>query len=42
MSWTDFALARQLIAEERIGTAVRRAQSSEDAAFSAAAKHLSR
>jgi hypothetical protein len=33
MSWLQFALARQLLSEERIGTAVRQAAADEDAEF---------
>jgi hypothetical protein len=33
MSWPQFALARQLLSEERIGTAVRQAAADEDAEF---------
>lgn len=31
MTWEDFAAARQVLAEERIGSAIRTAQRAEDA-----------
>jgi hypothetical protein len=31
MTWADFAAARQVLAEERIGSAIRTAQRAEDA-----------
>lgn len=35
MTWEDFFLARQLLAEETVGQNVRNAQAAEDAAFRA-------
>lgn len=37
MTWREFALSRQLIAEERYGKAARRALDEEDAAWAATA-----
>ncbi len=42
MDWTEFSIARQLLAEERVGTRVREAEAAEDAAFAAAKAALSR
>lgn len=42
MSWPDFLLARQLLAEERVGARVREASHEEDGDFAAAASILSR
>ena len=42
MSWSDFMAARQLLAEERVGTRVREAAHEEDGDFAAAASVLSR
>ena len=39
MDWTDYHLARQLLAEEKVGTRTRQAEADEDGAF-AAAKNL--
>ncbi len=40
MTWQQFALSRQYVAEERVGKAARAAVAAEDSAFSAAAKAL--
>jgi hypothetical protein len=40
MTWEEFAVARQLLAEETLGRAVRRVEAEEDAAFAAAARYL--
>lgn len=40
MSHQEFALARQLIAEERVGKAARAVVAEEDAAFADASKKL--
>jgi hypothetical protein len=42
MTWQDFALACQLLVEERIGTRVREAKAAEEAKFKAAAATLPR
>lgn len=42
MSWEDYALARQLLLEERIGTRIREAKRDEDTTARAAAKAISR
>jgi hypothetical protein len=42
MTWTEYALARQLLVEERIGTRIREAQHAEAAQARAASKALSR
>lgn len=42
MSWQDYALARQHLVEQRIGTRVRQAKAEEDASASAARKALSK
>ena len=36
MTWKDYALARQLLVEERIGTRIREAQAAEDRKFKSA------
>ncbi len=36
MDWKDFALARQLLVEERIGTRIREAKAAEDHKFKSA------
>ena len=35
MDWEEFQMARQVLAEERVGTRVRSAQAEEDAEFAA-------
>ena len=42
MTWGDYNAARQLIAEERVGTRARASAALEDAAFSAARQALTR
>lgn len=42
MTWQDYALARQLLVEERIGTRIREAKAAEDAQARKSAKHLPR
>jgi hypothetical protein len=42
MDWIDYHLARQLLAEERVGKRVRQAESDEDAEFAATKALLSR
>jgi hypothetical protein len=42
MTWHDYALARQLLVEERIGTRVREAKYIEDAQARATSSALSR
>lgn len=42
MDWTEFQLARQLLAEERVGRNVRAAGEDEDDAFAAARAALTR
>ena len=42
MTWAEYNAARQLIAEERVGTRAREAGRTEDAVFSAAAAALSK
>lgn len=42
MTWVDYALARQFLVEERIGTRIREAKAVEDAQAKAAAKHIPR
>lgn len=42
MSWQQFSVARQLVAEERLGTRVREAAAREDDAFARAATALRR
>ena len=41
MSWQEYALARQLLVEERIGTRLREAQHVEDAKARASRKAMS-
>lgn len=40
MTWQEYALARQLLVEERIGTRVREAKAVEDAKHKASVKAL--
>jgi hypothetical protein len=40
MDWPEYAGARQLLLEERIGTRVRESKAIEDAKFKAAGKHI--
>lgn len=40
MNWAEFAIARQLLAEETIGRAVRRAEAAEDEEFAMARRML--
>ena len=40
MTWQDFALARQLLAEETLGKRIRTAQNTEDAEFEASRRAL--
>ena len=40
MSWRDYALARQFLVEERIGTNVRREQRREDKQFQSVKQEL--
>ena len=42
MSWRDFLLARQYLAEERVGRRIRQVEAEEDAAFEAAKAALSK
>ncbi len=42
MTWQDYALARQLLVEERIGTRIREAQAAEHAKFKSAKTKLPR
>lgn len=42
MTWQEYALARQLLVEERIGTRIRESQANEDAQASANAKAIQR
>lgn len=42
MSWQDYALARQYLVEEAIGTRIREAKAIEDAQAKAAMKHTQR
>lgn len=42
MTWPEYALARQLLSEERIGTRLREAQHIEDARFQSSSKALQR
>ncbi len=42
MSWQDYALARQLLVEERIGTRIREAQQAEAAQLKKAKSELPR
>jgi hypothetical protein len=42
MTWTDYALARQLLVEERIGTRIREQRHIEDAQARSTANALSR
>ena len=42
MTWQRFALSRQLLTEERVGTAMREAQAEEDDKFSSAVEALKR
>lgn len=42
MTWQDFALACQLLVEERIGTRIREAQAAEAAKFKSAKAVLPR
>jgi len=42
MTWAEFATARQLIAEERVGRLLREVQAQEDAKFTAAKKAIER
>lgn len=41
MTWTDYTLARQLMAEETLGTSLRAAKAAEDAQARQARKHAS-
>lgn len=40
MDWPQYAAALQLLAEERVGTALRAKQADEDAAFNAARSRI--
>jgi hypothetical protein len=40
MTWQEYALARQMLVEERIGTRIREAQRVEDAKFRKSKKAL--
>jgi len=40
MNWTEFATARQLLAEETLGRAIRRIEAAEDSEFADAVKAL--
>jgi hypothetical protein len=40
MDWPHYAAALQLLAEERVGTALRAQQADEDAAFTAARSRI--
>ena len=40
MNWAEFAVARQLLAEETVGRAVRRIEAAEDSEFDMALKAL--
>lgn len=40
MTWPEFAAARQLLIEERVGKHARQAQETEDAKFSATAQAI--
>ena len=40
MTWQEYALARQLLVEERIGTRLREDQAREDAQFAASARAI--
>ena len=40
MTWQEYALSRQYLVEERIGTRVREAQRAEDELFGASRKAL--
>lgn len=42
MSWSEFAAARQVLAEERIGTAIRTAQRAEQAQVDATKEAIRR
>lgn len=42
MTWDRFAVARQLIAEERLGSGVREVARAEDDAFARASRNLQR
>ena len=42
MTWREWLAARQLLAEETIGVAVRQVADAEDAAFERAAQNLRR
>jgi hypothetical protein len=42
MTWVEWMAARQLLAEETVGVAVRQTAAQEDAAFSRATKNLQR
>ena len=42
MTWQDYALARQLLVEERIGTRIREAQAAEDVKSKSAKTKLPR
>jgi hypothetical protein len=42
MTWREWHTARQLLAEERLGTLVREAKAVEDAQFAQSSKHLRR
>lgn len=42
MDWSQYSAALQLLAEERVGTRVREAQSAEDAAFAASRRAITR
>ena len=42
MTWQEFMLAAQLLAEERVGTRVRQVQAEEDAAFAQARENHER
>jgi hypothetical protein len=42
MTWQDFALACQLLFEERVGTRIREKKHAEDAQFKSAAATLPR
>ena len=42
MTWDDFQIARQLLAEQRVGRRIRQIEAEEDAAFDAVKAQLSR
>ena len=42
MDWEQFQMARQILAEERVGTKLRSAQQDEDSEFAAVRDALSR